>query len=109
MQFFPKKTLNCLRDCNGACCHDMTIKVIGVDEFQTLQKFRENGLKTTTLEEYPDFPVGMYKVEGDCPFRNGGKNGKGCAIYGKERLGSCGATACGGEGCKELRSRDGYK
>ncbi|KKP47476.1 MAG: hypothetical protein UR39_C0004G0054 [Candidatus Woesebacteria bacterium GW2011_GWA1_33_30] len=26
------KKLNCLRDCNGACCHDMTIKALGEAE-----------------------------------------------------------------------------
>lgn len=106
-----QKKLNCLRDCNGACCHDMTIKALGEQEMAIIEGLKQQGANLQPLEVYDNFPAGTYLMVGNCPARNAGKNRRGCANYGKDRLRSCRAnTQCGDkESCLLFREREGYK
>lgn len=90
------KELDCLRDCNSACCHDLGFKLL-------------TGYQLINLEDHgADFTnSGGMVIIGPCPLLKGQE----CTIYNNRQLRPriCFDVQPGGPTCQEFRRRDGYQ
>ncbi len=91
-----KRELDCLRDCNAACCSNVAFQVLTGEQFFYLQ---DHGVV------FQLSPEGM-GIVGPCAMLNGRK----CRIYQdrKHRPGDCFDVKPGDPDCLIFRAREGY-
>lgn len=89
------KELDCFRDCNSACCHDIKFRYLSGDQLLNL-------LDHDAVFE----PIEELALRGSCPMLQG----QNCAIYSDRKLrpSQCFDVIPGGSKCLEYRRREGY-
>lgn len=90
------KELECLRDCNSACCHDLEFRYLSGEQLLNL-------LDHDAVFE----PIEELALRGPCPMLRG----ESCLIYSDNvlRPDQCFRVTPGGSKCLEYRAREGYR